>query len=90
MGRPWSRSATTVPDFPLWLAIICLSDCGDPREAGAADAAAPVGLAIVTAIAEGHGGEIHAYTAEDGGAVFRVMLPITQVARAGDLPAARA
>jgi hypothetical protein len=31
-------------DFRLRLAIICLSDSGDPREAGAADAATPVSV----------------------------------------------
>ncbi len=44
---------------------------------------AGLGLAIVKAIVEAHGGQIHARNA-DGGAVFRVTLPMTQDARADD------
>ena len=47
---------------------------------------AGLGLAIVKAIVERHGGQVHAYN--DGGAVFRVTLPVTQAARAGNSPSA--
>jgi two-component system OmpR family sensor kinase len=36
-----------------------------------------LGLAIVQAIARAHGGEVHAANAQDGGAVFTVLLPAT-------------
>jgi two-component system OmpR family sensor kinase len=39
-----------------------------------------LGLAIVKAVVQAHHGEVHAGNAADGGAVFRVTLPITQPA----------
>ena len=48
------------------------SDPGRSRGRGGAG----LGLAIVQAIVQGHEGEVHAANAPDGGAVFRVLLPL--------------
>jgi len=42
-----------------------------------------LGLAISQAIAHNHGGEIRAYNAPEGGAVFEILLPIHEVTKAG-------
>jgi two-component system, OmpR family, sensor kinase len=38
-----------------------------------------LGLSIVAAVAEAHGGSVAAYSADDGGATFRITLPVVTV-----------
>jgi two-component system, OmpR family, sensor kinase len=49
-----------------------------------------LGLAIVKAIVQAHHGEVHAANAADGGALFRVTLPIMQADRHAGIPEAPA
>jgi signal transduction histidine kinase len=56
------------------------SDAGRPRGTG-------LGLALVRAIARGHGGEVRVHSAPDSGSRFEILLPV--LTAAAELPATR-
>ena len=71
-----SRSATTAPACRPATPRRCSSASGARRPGASAAAAAPgLGLAIVAAIVDAHGGEVRAGNAPGGGASFVVLLP---------------